>query len=222
MGLFLHRNLPKLLQRPVRSGMVGDIEVNDLAGSYFQDHKHIKNSEASRHDDEEIAGQHPSGMISDERHPPLRRNSFPGPTVRRQVSGLEAAYEQPLAINGENSRAKVQNARGDSSAYCLDMHSLDARAEGESEQHLYTLDAWRETPFFTDRERAALAWTEAVTLGSQTHAPDDVYDELKKQFSEKEIVDLTFVIGTINLWNRLAISLRAAPGRYKPAKAAAS
>lgn len=77
-------------------------------------------------------------------------------------------------------------------------------------------------PFSPDRERAALAWTEALTLISHTHAPDDVYDEVKKQFSEKEIVDLTFVIGTINLWNRLAISLRAVPGRYKPAKAAAS
>ena len=117
---------------------------------------------------------------------------------------------------------KMRASQINGCAYCLDMHSLDARAEGESEQRLYTLDAWRETPFFTDRERAALAWTEALTLISHTQAPDDVYDEVKKQFSEKEIVDLTFVIGTINLWNRLAISLRAAPGRYKPAKAAAS
>lgn len=117
---------------------------------------------------------------------------------------------------------KMRASQINGCAYCLDMHSLDARAEGESEQRLYTLDAWRETPFFTDRERAALAWTEALTLISHTHAPDDVYDVVKKQFSEKEIVDLTFVIGTINLWNRLAISLRAVPGRYKPAKAAAS
>ena len=117
---------------------------------------------------------------------------------------------------------KMRASQINGCAYCLDMHSLDARAEGESEQRLYTLDAWRETPFFTDRERAALAWTEALTLISHTHAPDDVYDEVKKQFSEKEIVDLTFAIGTINLWNRLAISLRAVPGRYKPAKAAAS
>ena len=117
---------------------------------------------------------------------------------------------------------KMRASQINGCAYCLDMHSLDARAEGESEQRLYTLDAWRETPFFTDRERAALAWTEALTLISHTRAPDDVYDEVKKQFSEKEIVDLTFVIGTINLWNRLAISLRAVPGRYKPAKASAS
>jgi len=117
---------------------------------------------------------------------------------------------------------KMRASQINGCAYCLDMHSIDARAEGESEQRLYTLDAWRETPFFTERERAALAWTEALTLISHTHAPDDVYDEMKKQFSEKEIVDLTFVIGTINLWNRLAISLRAVPGRYKPARAAAS
>ena len=117
---------------------------------------------------------------------------------------------------------KMRASQINGCAYCLDMHSIDARAAGESEQRLYTLEAWRETPFFTDRERAALAWTEALTLISHTHAPDDVYDEVKQQFSEKEIVDLTFLIGTINLWNRLAISLRAVPGRYKPAKAAAS
>jgi alkylhydroperoxidase family enzyme len=100
------------------------------------------------------------------------------------------------------------------------MHSLDARAAGETEQRLYTLDAWGETPFFTDRERAALAWTEAVTLVSRTHVPDDVYEETKKHFSEKEIVDLTLAVGMINLWNRLAISTRALPGRYKPAQTA--
>jgi AhpD family alkylhydroperoxidase len=105
-------------------------------------------------------------------------------------------------------------------AYCLDMHSLDARAGGETEQRLYTLEAWEETPFFTDRERAALAWTEAVTRVSETHVPDDVYEEVKKHFSDKEIVDLTLALGMINLWNRLAISTRALPGRYKPAATA--
>ena len=93
---------------------------------------------------------------------------------------------------------------------------------GETEQRLYELDAWRETPFYTERERAALAWTEALTLVSQTHVPDSVYDEVHQQFSEKEIVDLTLAISMINLWNRLAISLRAVPGRYKPATTAAS
>ena len=93
-------------------------------------------------------------------------------------------------------------------AYCLDMHSKDARAEGETEQRLYTLDAWRETPFFSSRERAALAWTEALTLISQTHAPDDVFEELRAHFSEREIADLTLAIGAINAWNRFAISFR--------------
>ncbi len=113
---------------------------------------------------------------------------------------------------------KMRASQINGCAYCLDMHSIDARAAGESEQRLYTLEAWRETPFFSDRERAALAWAESVTLIAQTHAPDDVYADLQKHFSEKEIVDLTFVVGTINLWNRLAISTRALPGHYKPAK----
>ena len=107
-------------------------------------------------------------------------------------------------------------------AFCIDMHSKDARALGESEQRLYELNAWRETPFYTDRERAALAWTEAVTLVSESHVPDSVYEELKKHFSEKEIVDLTIVATTINMWNRLAISMRAVPGRYQPAKSSAA
>jgi AhpD family alkylhydroperoxidase len=117
---------------------------------------------------------------------------------------------------------KMRASQINGCAYCLDMHSLDARAIGETEQRLYTLDAWAETPFFTDRERAALAWTEAVTLVSQTHVPDDVYEEAKKHFSERELVDLTLAVGMINMWNRLAISTRAVPGRYKPAQTAAA
>jgi AhpD family alkylhydroperoxidase len=102
-------------------------------------------------------------------------------------------------------------------AYCLDMHSKDARANGESEQRLYALNAWRETPFFTDRERAALAWTEAVTLVSQDHVPDSVYEEARQRFSEEELVNLTLAIATINSWNRLCISFRVVPGEYQPA-----
>lgn len=101
-------------------------------------------------------------------------------------------------------------------AYCLDMHSKDARANGETEQRLYALNAWRETPFFTDRERAALAWTEAVTLVSQDHVPDSVYDEARQCFTEEELVNLTLAVATINAWNRLAISFRAVPGEYQP------
>jgi AhpD family alkylhydroperoxidase len=117
---------------------------------------------------------------------------------------------------------KMRASQINGCAYCIDIHSKDARAAGETEQRLYELDAWRETPFYTERERAALAWTEALTLVSQTHVPDSVYDEVRKQFSEKEIVDLTLVVSMINLWNRLAISLRSVPGRYKPAATAAS
>ena len=101
-------------------------------------------------------------------------------------------------------------------AYCLDMHSKDARAAGETEQCLYELNAWRETPFYTDREPAALAWTEAVTPVSQGHVPDEVYELARKQFSEKEIVGLTMAVVGINAWNRIAISLRAVPGTYQP------
>jgi len=102
-------------------------------------------------------------------------------------------------------------------AYCLDMHSKDARAGGESEQRLYALDAWRETPFFTDRERAALTWTEAVTQVGQGHVPDAVYDEVRQRFSEEEMVNLTLAVVAINGWNRFAISFRAVPGEYQPA-----
>ena len=102
-------------------------------------------------------------------------------------------------------------------AYCLDMHSKNARAEGETEQRLYELDAWRETPFYSPRERAALAWTEALTRIGETHAPDDVYEEVHAQFSDRELADLTLAIVAINGWNRLAIGFRAEPGTYQPA-----
>jgi AhpD family alkylhydroperoxidase len=101
-------------------------------------------------------------------------------------------------------------------AFCLDMHSKDARAAGETEQRLYLLEAWRESPFYSDRERAALAWTEAITLVSEDHVPDEVYDEVKKRFSEEELVNLTLALVTINGWNRLCIGFRIQPGEYQP------
>ncbi len=116
---------------------------------------------------------------------------------------------------------KLRASQINGCAYCIDMHSIDARALGETEQRLYALNAWRETPFFTDRERAALEWTEAVTMVSETHVPDAAYEDVKKYFSEKEIVDLTIVVSTINMWNRMAISMRAVPGHYHPAKSSA-
>ncbi len=110
---------------------------------------------------------------------------------------------------------KMRASQINGCAYCIDMHWKDARARGESEQRLYGLDAWRESPYYTDRERAALAWTEAVTLVAATHAPDEVYEQARTQFSEKELVDLTVAVVAINGWNRLAISFRAAPGEYQ-------
>ena len=113
---------------------------------------------------------------------------------------------------------KLRASQINGCAYCIDMHAIDARACGETEQRLYALDAWRETPFYDDRERAALAWVEAITLVAQTHVPDSVYDEVRKQFTEQQIVDLTYVAATINAWNRIAVSLRAIPGHYRSAK----
>jgi AhpD family alkylhydroperoxidase len=103
-------------------------------------------------------------------------------------------------------------------APCLDMHTKDARADGESEQRLYLISAWRESPFYTDRERAALAWTEAVTLIADAGVPDEIYEEARKQFSEKELVDLTLAIIQINGWNRLNVSFHMVPGNYQPRK----
>ena len=99
-------------------------------------------------------------------------------------------------------------------AWCLDMHAKDARAIGETEQRIYMLPAWRESPLYSDRERAALEWTEAVTLVAQSQVPDKVYEEARKHFSEKELVDLTLAIVAINGWNRLNVSFRTVPGSY--------
>lgn len=111
---------------------------------------------------------------------------------------------------------KLRASQINGCAYCLDMHWKDLRALGESEQRLYGLDAWRESPYYTDRERAALAWTEAVTLITDGHVPDSVYEEVRAYFSQKELADLTLAIATINAWNRLAIASRAEPGKYQP------
>lgn len=101
-------------------------------------------------------------------------------------------------------------------AYCLDMHTKDARKAGETEQRLYALNAWRETPFYTERERAALEWTEALTLISENDVPDELYENVSKHISEEERVALTMAIIAINGWNRLAISFRTVPGSYEP------
>ena len=103
-------------------------------------------------------------------------------------------------------------------AYCLDMHWKDLRASGENEQRLYSLDAWAECPYYTERERAALKWTEAVTLIADDRVPDELYEEVRPHFNDKELSDLTLAVVTINAWNRLNISSRTVPGEYQPAK----
>lgn len=105
-------------------------------------------------------------------------------------------------------------------AYCLDMHWKDLRAIGEGEQRLYSLDAWRECPYYSDRERAALAWTEAVTRVTDGHISDEVYEQVRPHFSEKELSDLTLAVAAINAWNRISIAGRLVPGGYKAAKVA--
>jgi len=102
-------------------------------------------------------------------------------------------------------------------AYCLDMHWKDLRALGEGEQRLYSLDAWRECPYYTERERAALAWTEAVTRVAEDRVPDAVFEEARPHLSEKELADLTLAVAAINAWNRLSIASRIVPGTYQPA-----
>jgi AhpD family alkylhydroperoxidase len=124
----------------------------------------------------------------------------------------QSGLEQPL-IHLVKLRASYMNG----CAYCIDMHSKDARAEGETEQRIYAVPVWRETPFFSPRERAALEWTETVTNIGQRGVPDDVYASARKEFSEEELVELTMAVIAINGWNRLAISFASEPGSYQRA-----
>jgi AhpD family alkylhydroperoxidase len=128
------------------------------------------------------------------------------------INALMALENQIQATGLEKSLielVKIRASQINGCAYCINMHTEDARKHGESEQRIYLLDAWRESPLYTDRERAALAWTEAVTLIAETRAPEEVYEQVRAQFSEEETVNLTTLIATINAWNRLAISFRA-------------
>jgi AhpD family alkylhydroperoxidase len=139
------------------------------------------------------------------------------PAAYRAMLGLETFIRtssklEPALIELIKMRASQING----CAFCIDMHSKDARAEGESEQRLYALSAWEEAPFFTDRERAALAWTEAITLVTNGHVSDEVYEAAKKHFTDEELVNLTWAAITINGWNRLAIAFRFVAGEYEP------
>jgi AhpD family alkylhydroperoxidase len=123
---------------------------------------------------------------------------------------MSCGLERPLL-----ELVKMRASQINGCAYCLDMHSKDARALGETEQRLYLLNAWRESPLYTERERAALEWTEAVTLIAGKDVPDDQYERVAKQFTSEELANLTLAIATINSWNRLSIPFRIVPGSYK-------
>jgi AhpD family alkylhydroperoxidase len=116
---------------------------------------------------------------------------------------------------------KIRASQINGCAYCIDMHTKDARVLGETEQRIYALSAWHETPFFSDRERAALEYAEAVTRVGETHVPDEVWARVQQHFSENELVSLTFALVTINGWNRLAVAFRIPPGTYQPQRATA-
>lgn len=137
------------------------------------------------------------------------------PDAYKAMLGLEEYLHHSGLEQNLIHLLKLRASQINGCAYCIDMHWKDLRAIGETEQRLYGLDAWEESPYYTDRERAAFAWTEAVTLIAQGHAPDEVYETVRKQFSEKEIAALTFAIATINAWNRLAISARSTAGNYQ-------
>lgn len=142
--------------------------------------------------------------------------SHPGIQALRDLEAyIHGCGLEPALLELVKMRASQING----CAYCLDMHSKDARAAGETEQRLYVLDAWREAPFYSERERAALAWTEAVTRVADSHVPDNVHARAAQQFNERELLDLTLAITAINSWNRLAISSRVEAGSYRPKSA---
>jgi AhpD family alkylhydroperoxidase len=138
------------------------------------------------------------------------------PDAMGAMGALEAYVRESGLERSLLELVKLRASQINGCAYCLDMHSKDARAAGETEQRIYTLSAWRETPFFSERERAALLWTETLTRLSQNDVPDDVYEEARAQFSEEELVNLTMAIIAINGWNRLSVGFGSVPGTYQP------
>ncbi len=135
----------------------------------------------------------------------------------KAMSGLEHYINQSGGLEASlRELVKTRASQINGCAYCIDMHTKDARAAGETEQRLYALNAWRQTPFYTDRERAALEWTEAVTLIDEGHVPDDLFLRVREEFGEEELVNLTLAIVAINGWNRFAIAFRSPPGTYQP------
>ena len=136
------------------------------------------------------------------------------PGIIQAMLGLERQVRKAGLDDKLLDIVRMRASQINGCAYCLDMHSKDARANGETEQRLYGLAAWRETPYYSARERAALEWTEALTLVAETHAPDDVFERVREQFSEDELLHLTLAIVAINGWNRLNIAAQTVPGDY--------
>lgn len=131
------------------------------------------------------------------------------PDAMKALWALECAMQKSGLERGLINLVKIRASQINGCAFCIQMHTHEARERGEPEERLYLLDAWRDSPLYSERERAALAWTEAVTLVAQTHVPDEVFETVSRHFSEDEIAKLTLLVGTINLWNRLAISFRS-------------
>jgi len=138
------------------------------------------------------------------------------PGVMEAMLGLESYLAQRGLDAKLSDLIKLRVSQINGCAYCIDMHWKDLRAAGETEQRLYGLDAWRESPYYTERERAALAWAEAVTLVADTHVPDEVFEEVHRHFSDEELANLTLGVVAINGWNRLSIAFRTMPGTYEP------
>ena len=136
------------------------------------------------------------------------------PGIIQAMLGLEKQVSKAGLDTKLLDLVRMRASQINGCAYCLDMHSKDARAAGETEQRLYGLNAWRETPYYSARERAALEWTEALTLVTETHVPDDVYARVREQFSEAELAHLSLAIVAINGWNRLNVAARTVPGGY--------
>jgi AhpD family alkylhydroperoxidase len=143
-------------------------------------------------------------------------NSGLGRAMLQLSSEASKGLEKPLF-----ELVKIRASQINGCAYCIDMHTKEARLAGETEQRIYALNAWRETPFFTERERAALEWTEALTLVADTHVPDEIYERVSAHFKDAELVALTFAVVVINSWNRLSISFRPVVGTYQPGAVAA-
>lgn len=137
------------------------------------------------------------------------------PEAQEAIIGLEKYMAKTGLDKSLQELIKIRASQVNGCAFCLDMHTKDARKNGETEQRIYSLDAWRESPFYTEEEREALALTEAVTLVSETHVPDEVYERAKEQFGEKRLLQIIMAIVTINVWNRLAITTRMQPGSFE-------